>query len=199
MKLGKVFQILLSCLVLHSLSFAQIQTNFERIDSLISISAVDLSEELERENEYFIDFVSSADYRVLEAKLISHLQKNGLNLKVENEANPKIKFNFDEARIKYGEVYRDGLFGTYLVERKAEISGSYFVSKNGNIGNSKNFNYSLNDSVAYSDISNLENIGYSFTTAEIPDEPFFSSTLEPVIAIGSAAVAVYLFFNIRSK
>ena len=61
------------------------------------------------------------------------------------------------------------------------------------------YKYNFSDTVALSNINNLQNIAYSFTSPEIPNEPFFSSLLEPTIAIGTAAVAVYLFFNIRSK
>jgi len=38
-----------------------------------------------------------------------------------------------------------------------------------------------------------------FTRAELPPEPFFSGLLEPAVAIGSAAVAIYLLFAVRSK
>lgn len=199
MKFRNLIHILLSLLVLHSLSIAQSQTNFERIDSLILISVNELVKELDIEKKYSLNFVGSNDYKILESKLIGHLQRSGIDLEDEKESSVKLNYNFDEARIKYVDVYRDGLFGTYMTQRIAAISGSFFINEDGNIDNSENFEYSLKDSVLYSDISSLENIGYSFTNSEIPEEPFFSSTLEPVIAIGTAAVAVYLFFNIRSR
>lgn len=199
MKFGKLIQILLSVLILQSLSIAQYQSNFEQIDSLLGISASEISNELDLNKKYTLEFVGSSNYKILESKIIGHLQGNGIELSTEQNGNSKLNYNVDEARIEYGDVYRDGLFGTYNVRRSAQISGSYNIIKDGNFGDSKNFSFALTDSVLYSDISNLENIGYSFTTAEVPEEPFFSSTLEPVIAIGSAAVAIYLFFNIRSR
>jgi hypothetical protein len=85
------------------------------------------------------------------------------------------------------------------VKRESQLNGSFYLNDNGNISEVNSFNHFLADTVLYSEISQLDNIAYTFASADLPEEPFFSSTLEPVIAIGTAAVAVYLFFNIRSR
>jgi hypothetical protein len=40
---------------------------------------------------------------------------------------------------------------------------------------------------------------YNFTKGDVPPEPFFSSLLEPTVAIVTTALAVALFFAIRSN
>ena len=153
----------------------------------------------EKENVY-LKFTSADDYQILKNMIISSLQKNKINL-VEDASKTEIALNYSLIEIKssYPEMFRDGLFGEYLVKRNVSLSGSYFLSSENNIGKVNRFNYSIEDTVVFDDLNRIENIAYSFTSAELPEEPFFSSTLEPVIAIGTAAVAVYLFFNVRSK
>jgi len=184
--------------VIYSLANAQSKTNLELAETLVHKSIDDLAGNISNDNIYNLIFVGSNDYSVLKSSVIGYLQNNNFQLS-ENTDHQKLNYSLEEINIIYLEVFRDGLFGAYLVKRKAEIRGSYFISNEERIENSRKFNFSLEDSVFYSDISKLDNIAYSFTSAELPEEPFFSSTLEPVIAIGTAAVAVYLFFNIRSK
>jgi hypothetical protein len=83
------------------------------------------------------------------------------------------------------------------MQRKIDLSGSYSISKETVI--SERFDYAYIDTVSVDDAKAIENPSFPFTQAEIPSEPFFSSLLEPAIAIGSAALAVILFFTIRSK
>lgn len=184
--------------IVNHQSFAQ-KTNFELVDSLVVMSAKFIYENENTSQTYAIEFIGSSDYLVLKTKIIANLQKFGFRLTEDSENVQVLNYNIDEVKISYSEIFKDGIFGGYLVERSASISGSYLIKKSNVLEAAKAFNYSLRDSVLLTEISNLENIAYSFTRADLPDEPFFSSTLEPVIAIGTAAVAVYLFFNIRSK
>lgn len=198
----KKYQLLLgilSFLVIYSVSTAQSKTNLELVDSLIHISINDLALNIGNEKLNTLIFNSSDDYSVLKSTVIRYLQNNNFELSEDLNNHNKLNYTLEEIKINYSEVFRDGLFGAYLVGRSANIAGSYFKSSDGRIEDTRKFNFTLKDSVLYSDISRLDNIAYKFSSAEIPEEPFFSSALEPVIAIGTAAVAVYLFFNIRSK
>lgn len=187
---------ILSLLSLFTLSNAQVKTNFELIDSLIKISANEISKQINVDESYKLNYKSAEEYSVLENTVIKYLQENKIRIVSNNNI---LNFTLEEAKIYYPEMFRDGLFGEYLIDRTAEIRISYFTAQNENIGEVNWVTFTINDSVPYSEIPKLENIAYSFTSAKLPDEPFFSSTLEPVIAIGTAAVAVYLFFNIRSR
>ena len=129
------------------------------------------------------------------------MQKNGLILFNKNQKTKlqALTYTLNNASVKYKNIFKDGIFGAYLVEREAVLNGSFFIEKNNKLGKVKEFNYTLSDTVFYDDIKSLDNIAYQFTSSELPGEPFFSSLLEPTIAIGTAAIAVYLFFNIRSN
>lgn len=186
-------------LFIYSTLLSQSKSNFEIIDSLISISVSDVIKNIDYKKDYNFEFLGAEDYKILKTTIIRQLINNNINIVENTNSNKKISYNLEQAEIKYLETFKDGLFGSYLVRRKADLTGSFFIYYDGKIEAAKSFNYTLEDSVFYSDVSQLENIAYTFTTAQLPEEPFFSSTLEPVIAIGTAAVAVYLFFNIRSR
>jgi len=53
--------------------------------------------------------------------------------------------------------------------------------------------------VKVEEIKYLQNESFPFTTGKIPPEPFLSAIAEPLIAIGTAAAVVILFFSVRSK
>ena len=166
--------------------FSQTKTNLEIVDSLIFSSISDISRKIdidEKENVY-LKFIAADDYQILKNIVISSLQKNKVNL-VEDASMTDITLNYNLIEIKtsYPEMFRDGLFGEYLAERNVSLNGSYFLVNEKSIGKVNSFNYSIEDTVVYDDINQLENIAYSFTSAKLPEEPFFSSTLEPVIAI----------------
>lgn len=57
------------------------------------------------------------------------------------------------------------------------------------------------DKISRDDINNIENKAYEFTTADVPerDNWFYKSIIEPVIVVGTAAVAVILLFTVRSQ
>ena len=102
-----------------------------------------------------------------------------------------------DARIKKLELLRSKNINPYPAESKREISlkGNYFYSGSGK----KDFSYSSNDTVKVDDIKNLENVSFKFTNGTLPPEPFFTGLFEPVVALGTAAAAVILFFTVRSK
>jgi len=99
--------------------------------------------------------------------------------------------------VEYGEIFRDGWFGTHYVERFSTISGNYLHTFSG--GEKKEFEITNVDTIKVENIKILENDSFPFTKGTIPPEPFLSGVAEPIIAIGTAAAAVALFFIIRSK
>lgn len=181
--------------------FGQSKTNLEVLFGLMNKEAAALSPQLQSDNaKLFIDYSSPNDLRIFKNRFVTELDKycNGITT-VQSEAGTILDFTLEKTGVKYTDTFRDGLFGDYLVERESTIGGSYNISKNGSVTVSDSFNLSQVDTVKYDEISSLENHSLPFTRNEVPDEPFFSSLIEPVIAIGSAVVAVLLFFTIRSK
>jgi hypothetical protein len=202
--INTVHLIIILSLFINFTYFAQAKTNLEIVKSLVNSSVKDLAENIKiNSKEFEVKFIAANDYSILQTELLSDLQKNGFILFNKNESKNEnlrtLTYTLDNAKVDYKNIFKDGILGVYLVERKATLNGSYFIEDNNKLGKVKEFNYSLLDTVLYDDIKTLDNIAYQFTSAELPDEPFFSSLLEPTIAIGTAAIAVYLFFNIRSK
>lgn len=183
--------------------FAQVKTNLEVIKSLVAKSAEQIAKNIEETNNknFAIKFIAPNDYSILQTELISDLQKTGLTLfdKKQKTKLQTLTYTLNNASVKYKNIFKDGILGAYLVERESGVNGSFFIEENNKLGKVKEFNYTLSDTVLYDDIKSLDNIAYQFTSSELPSEPFFSSLLEPTIAIGTAAIAVYLFFNIRSN
>jgi hypothetical protein len=200
--LTRKFVLLISAVLFTThFNFAQVKTNFEIITKLIDETVSDVKQNLPRElDELTLNFYSSDEYSLLKSKIVSSFQNRNITL-VNTPANngTNLDLTLEDAKIEYTDSFRDGLFGTYLVERKTEINGSYFVTKTGKSNDVIEFEKSYLDTLEYDQIENIENRSIPFTQADPPGEPFFSSLLEPAIALGAAAVTIYLFFTVRTN
>jgi hypothetical protein len=98
--------------------------------------------------------------------------------------------------VRYTEPEKDGIFGDFFTERTIELSGNFFVSNQSQV---KDFTIAVKDTINVEDVEKVENRSYPFTRGELPPEPFFSSLLEPIVAVGAAAVIIILFFSVRSQ
>lgn len=116
---------------------------------------------------------------------------------VGKEDTPNIDILIEGAGVEYGEMFRTGFFGTHYIQRYSTIFGNYLQTFS-NKGMQK-FEITKVDTIKVEDISSLENPAFPFTKASVPPEPFLSGVAEPIIAIGTAALAVVLFFTIRSE
>ena len=104
-----------------------------------------------------------------------------------------------EMKVRYGDVFREGVLGTRKTERTINTTLS------ANVRNAQNeilfagaVSRALKDTVDVSDVAQLENSSIAFTHGEPPKTDFFENVLEPVIIIGASAVVVFLFFTVRS-
>lgn len=110
---------------------------------------------------------------------------------------PTVNIVIEGAGVEYGEMFRDGWFGSHYIQRYSTIFGNYLqsISERGK----KDFEITKVDSVKVEDIKYLENESFPFTKGTIPPEPFLSGFAEPLIAIGTAAVVIVIFFTVRSE
>lgn len=109
----------------------------------------------------------------------------------------RVTFVVDNSSVTYGDMFRDGVFGRYLLPRTITLTGNFSISFQDYTFD--DFVFTKSDTVRVDEISQLENPSFIFTQGKLPSEPFFSSLLEPVIAVGAAAAAIILFFTVRSK
>lgn len=185
--------ILLSTISVHGQSKTNLEIFFSQADSAGKEILSNISD---KNTPLKINFLSGSEYSILENRLTSFLIKNGLTLSTDENNSLKLKFVITEASVKYNDSFRDGLFGDILVERTVVLNGNFLIPEQ-NL--SKDFSYLSADTIKYEQLSEIENRAYTFTQNNHPSEPFLSSLIEPIIAVGAAATAVILFFTIRSK
>ena len=172
----------------------QTKTNLELFFQLADSAANKLALDINDQKNISVDFVLGKDYQVFQNSILSHFE----NKVTKNEAGKtSVQFALTEAVANYGEPERKSLFGAFWVNRTIHLEGNYsIISSSSEV---KDFSYSVNDEIPFEDLAMVENSSFPFTQGKIPDEPFFSSLLEPAIAVSSAAAAVYIFFTARSK
>jgi len=115
-----------------------------------------------------------------------------------NEVNiPRVDIVMEGAGVEYGEMFRDGWFGTHYIQRYSTIFGNYLqtFSESGK----REFEITRIDTVKVDDIKYIENDSFPFTKGTTPSEQFLSGFAEPLIAIGTAAAVIVIFFTVRSE
>ncbi|MCL5030477.1 MAG: hypothetical protein M1480_15810 [Bacteroidetes bacterium] len=147
-----------------------------------------------------LNLILGSAYNIFGNEIISSLNNNGRNIVNENVKDSSfaaVSFIIDNAKVTYGKLFKKSIFGEFYTTRNLILSGSYVLFSSD--AKSYNFKFSYSDTITTSDLKNIENTSYPFTQGQLPAEPFFSSIYEPVIAVGTAALTVILFFTIRSK
>ncbi len=196
-------KIYLSLLVFIFIVFsnAQSKTNLEILNSLIDSVAEEISNNYNSTNsEFDLEINTPNEYTFLKNRITFSLKNNDLNIFTNvDTTDKKIIFNLDKAVTNYHQIIKGGIFGDLLLERELIISGTYYLENDYKVENSKEFYFSEIDTVLLDNIKKLENSSLPFTKDELPPEPFFSGIIEPAVALGTAVVAVILFFTVRSN
>jgi len=179
----------------------QTKTNLEVFYSLTD-SLVDriVKEIPSNEIKILLQLNLGESYSLFSNEIISEFRRNGKKIfEQSNDSTdlPYVNIVLENADVEYGELFRDGWFGTHYVERYSTISGNYLQAFSGD--EKKEFEITNVDTVKVEDVKYLENDAYPFTKGSLPPEPFISGLAEPLVAIGTAAVVVVLFFVIRSS
>lgn len=176
---------------------SQPMDNLSRINLLIDNSIDSLFIENKIESKAF-SFHSPQNYVFLKNRVEHNFAKHGLITAVDSMASD-IKYVIDYAGIEYSELFRDGLFGDFLLIRNAKLNGYYTIFDGDKLLGKKDFHLMSRDTVIYEQLNTYENPALPFTTAAPPTEPFVSGALEPIIAIGTVVISLLLFFTVRSK
>lgn len=190
--------LLLFCLAI-SLS-GQTKSNLEIINGLIdsSISRIEIGD-INNAKTFTLQNNSPNEYLSLNERTISALVKKGILINRDISETNKINYSITQASVSYPTIFRDGILGDYLLERKVVLSGNYSIEVASLFSNADTFTYEITDTIKYSNISFVENSSVPFTKAKVPPTPLFPSLIEPIVAISAVAVTVILFFSVRSK
>ena len=188
-------------LVLQLNGSSQTKTNLELFYSLTdSLSNQIIDEIPPQEKIVLLTLNLGESYSLFANNIRSAFIKRGkeiISTPIGELNYPHVDIVLEGAGIEYGEMFRDGWFGDHYIQRYAAIYGNFLqtFSPEGK----REFMVEIMDTVKVEEIKQLENDTFPFTKANVPPEPFISGLAEPLIAIGTAAVIIALFFSIRSK
>ncbi|MEN8192770.1 MAG: hypothetical protein ABFS12_08120 [Bacteroidota bacterium] len=199
----KIIPFIVIALLLSTVSikiYSQTLSNLERINLLVDISTQNISSVINDSEIIFnIENKTPTEYSILNDRVISGLSKEGIKITNDFSSSNTIDFVISHAGVEYTDLFRDGLFGEYLLERRFDLTGNYVVNNEGMVLKADTFEITKTDTISYNNLAFIENSSLPFTKASVPSEPFAPSILEPVIAITAVAVTIVLFFTVRSK
>jgi hypothetical protein len=195
----KSLRFLFFLLLLQISVYSQTISNLDRFYTLIDSASTLLLKDLGDVKKVNLELNFGVDYSVFANQVRGKLLRNGVQLLSDNSEDKdfvRVNFVVDNSFVGYSQPEKEGFFGDFFTERTIELSGNYFISNQSQV---KDFNLSILDTINVEDVEYVENRSYPFTRGDLPAEPFFSSLLEPIVAIGAAATVVILFFSVRSK
>lgn len=195
----KSLRFLFFAIIFQASIFSQPVSNLDKFYDLVDSASTKFVNDLNTTNKVKLELTLGSDYVLFANQIRGKILKRGIELISDDQsANNFVTASFviDNASVTYSAPEREGFFGSFYTERVLQLSGNYFITSNQNI---KAFNLVDKDTINVEDVEKLENRSYPFTHGELPPEPFFSSLLEPIVAIGAAAVTIILFFSVRSK
>ncbi len=196
-KSNKIALVVFSLFV-ASFGKAQTPNNLSLFFGEVDSAAQIISNKCEPATEYSLEILPAKEFNVFLPSVINVFNSNKIKI-VKGSADGKILISVESAKVSYGKVFRASFFGDFKTERRVLLAGSYSVLNSRSTACSGNFSFVRKDTVLVSEIKELEKPGFSFTKGIIPEEPFWASFFEPLIALSAVIVSIYLLFSVRSK
>ena len=147
---------------------------------------------------------SGNDAWIIQNAVTSSLRSRGCVLfsgdTVSGREHYRLEIFSSEMNVRYGDMFRDGMFGTQKAPRNVSVSVQYKCSdsRTEQIIADGIVRKTSVDTILVDEIPSLENPGVKSTHGDFPYGQFLDKIVEPFIIIGSAGVIVYLFFHVRS-
>ena len=199
-KLLKIFAMVAILLFESSYSLkAQAPSNITLFFQYVDSTATAIAADCDTSINYGLNFNSvPLEGGLLKLHLIAELGKRGVKI-IPDASSNKIFYSIENARVDYGKPFRKAFLGSFFAERTITLKGNYAISIAGEKIRSDTFSFANKDSIYVENLRRLETPSLSFTRGIVPDPPFFSSLVEPIIAIGAIVISIYLLFSVRSK
>lgn len=195
----RIILIIAAFLVFQSPIEAQTKTNLDLVYDLIDRSISKTEPFInQKNNTYHFVYTSPDSYSFLKSSVVNSYISKGISLKENDSSETKLEHTIKNIRVEYSNPYKDGFFGDLLIERIIKIDANLILSDKSGI-KTYDMNDSYKDTVEVESISRIENPAIPFTQSAIPELPFFSNLLEPIIVVGTLIVTIILFFTVRSK
>ncbi len=199
---GKIsFPLFILILLISSEIKSQTKSNLDVFYSLTDSLVDQINLEIpSSENKVLLTLNLGQSYSLFSNSIKERFRRSGKEILEQppDELNiPHVDIVMEGAGVEYGEMFRDGWFGTHYIQRYSTIFGNYLqtFSESGK----REFEITRIDTVKVDDIKFLENDSFPFTKGTTPSEPFLSGFAEPLIAIGTAAAVIVIFFTVRSE
>ncbi len=198
--LGIIF--LVFALVVHPIpAYSLPATNLDVLDSLAGKAASMISGQLLKtgSDKFSISIKPAGSAWIIENPLVGALSAAGARLYTASDTSKQIIL-LDLSITKLGVSYLsdNNEDDTLIREFRLEASGK--LLKSGEYLPLGAISLSCSDRIGRSDVSSVENPAWDFTRGVVPDNKgwFYQNILEPVIVVGSVAVAIVLLFTVRS-
>jgi hypothetical protein len=111
-----------------------------------------------------------------------------------------LELNTYRFKVIYSKPYEKKFLGSDYVQREVsiDINGQFYHAGKQKVELAVNKNERYHDEIVYSDIVRIEQSAFAFTKGKRQDYSFWDKLYEPVLAVASVAIVVYLFFSQRT-
>lgn len=142
----------------------------------------------------------SAHAWYLETAVLAAARARGLAPSEGAATHYDARIGVEQIGVTYEDARRTWMFGEQIMDRTVSVAGSIKLVEQGSgaILASRPFAASVRDTIAVVGCESLESPGIPATHGILPAPGAFSSLVEPLVLVGSVAVAVYLLFSVRN-
>ncbi len=136
----------------------------------------------------------------LETAVHAAARAHGLAPRETSAVRYDARVGVEHIGVTYEDARRTWMFGGQIMDRAVRLAGTVKLvdRETGTILVSRTFVTMERDTVSVVGCESLESPGIPATHAVAPPAGAFSSLVEPLVLIGSVAVAVYLLFSVRN-
>lgn len=182
-----------------------VRPNLEIIKSEVAALTMEIMKksDVSTEQNLLVKFRISDTSWVVRNALLETLKRMKYNVflssSTEKQEGVSLDIGLVETKVRYGPAFRESFLGKRKTARKIEVAVSANIrDARDEVLFAGSLSRGFSDTIHVGDLPDLEIPSIPLTQGEPPEGGFFDSVLEPLIIIGASAVAVYLFFTVRS-
>ena len=181
---------------------SQLMTNLDVMRELAGEIAVRAIKEAELKGvtDLEISVVPKEASWYIEGSIHESLAPLSMKTRTDTLSPLMVEFGISEARVEYSNVRKDWLFGSRMIDRTVHLrlATKILERRTGAVKLLTEYDTSRTDTIGLSEVIAVENPAIPMTKGRQPQQSFFSNLAEPLVLVGSVAVAVLLLFNVRS-
>lgn len=136
----------------------------------------------------------------VEGVVVDEVRRREHVLSPPDSSRYSLDLGLSDVKVSYGNLRRDGFLGTRLLDRtvRVRLATKLVDMESDAVLFVSDVEETVTDTIALSSVPDVENPVLPVTRGRVPAESFMSGVGEPLIIIGSVAVAVVLLFTVRS-